>query len=197
MSRIMIAAMIVSLGGGTLLAADQPTTAPSSIAAGRSQNGVDHPLPELRFNGAALSDCIDFLGEASGANIVVDWRALDAAKVSKDTPITLRLNSEITLRRALRLVLRNAGGVGTLTFYVEDGIIQITSEEEADKEMTTRVYPIQDLLFQAPDYTNVPNLDITQNNSQQGGGGAGGGGGGGGGQSLFGSGTAVTPVRRT
>jgi hypothetical protein len=59
---------------------------------------------------------------------------------------------------------------------VDQGVIQITSTEAADKEMITRIYGIQDLLFEAPDYNNAPSLDITNTQGQQGGRGGGGGG---------------------
>ncbi len=159
--------------------ADSPNTV--------TRRSLDRPLPELRLNASSLSDVIDFIGDTTGANIVVDWKALDAAKVAKDTPITLRLSSSVPLRKALDLILQQAGGAGVLTYYVDEGVIQITSKEQADKELITRLYGIQDLLFEAPDYTNAPSLDITNqgNGGGGGGGGRGGGGGGGGNQNLF------------
>ena len=178
MSRMKTAIIALALATASVLA-DPPTTAPTIPAARAAE--TSHTLSELRFNGTALSDCIDYLSDASGASIVVNWRALDAAKVAKDTPITLRLNSVVSLRTALKLVLQDAGGVSPLTYYVDDGIIQITTQDEEDKQLITRTYPIQDLLFQPQDYTSAPNLDITQNSNQ-----GSGSGGGGGGQSLFG-----------
>ncbi len=193
MSRIVSPAVKAAAGAALALGflnsavADPitPTTQPSTMRPSvLAKRALDRPLPELRFNAAGLSDCIDFLSDATGANIDVDWRALDAAKVEKDTPITLRMNSAISLRKALKMILQDAGGVGTLTFYVDEGVIQVTSQEQEDKELVTRLYPIQDLLFQAPDYTNAPSLDLTNNNSGTAGGG-GGGGGGGSGSNLF------------
>jgi type II secretory pathway component GspD/PulD (secretin) len=157
------------------------TAAQAAAAANLQKHALERPLPELRLNGSSLSDVIDFLADSTGANFSVDWKALEAARVSKDTPVTLRL-SAVPLRKALQLILQQAGGAGVLTYYVDEGVIQVTSMEQADKEMVTRMYGIQDLLFEAQDHTNAPSLDITQaSQGQQGGRG----GGGSSGQSIF------------
>jgi hypothetical protein len=158
------------LGGGST----KLTPKQNAAASGEQKHALERPLPELRLSGSALSDVIDFLADTTGANFAVDWKALDAAKVAKDTPITLRLNS-VSLRKALQLILNQAGGAGVLTYYVDEGVIQITSTEQADKEMITRLYGIQDLLFEAQDYTNAPQLDLTSSNTSGGGRGGGGG----------------------
>jgi type II secretory pathway component GspD/PulD (secretin) len=179
----MLALPAIAMADATAIPATQPAAA-SPLASSLTPNqALTHGLPELRFSSASLSDVLDFLAQASGINFSVDWRALDSAKVDKDTPITLQLGPSVTLRKALNLVLQQAGGVGTVTFYVDQGVLQITTQEEEDKQQITRTYPIGDLLFTPTDYTNAPSLDLSNNNSQSAGGG--GGGGGGGGQSAF------------
>jgi hypothetical protein len=123
--------------------------------------------------------------------MAVDWKALDAAHVAKDAPVTLRMSGQVPLHKVLSMVLNQAAGNGICTFYVSDGVIEVTSQEASDKVLYSEVYPIQDLLFQPTDYTNAPSLSL-QNASQgqsggggSGGSGGGGGGGGGSGQSLF------------
>ena len=76
----------------------------------------------------------------------------------------------------LKLTLQQAGGAGVLTSYVDGGILNITTQVAEDKLLITRVYPIQDLLFQPTDYTGAPDLSITNVQSQSAGGGGGGGG---------------------
>lgn len=150
------------------------------------KHALDRPMPELKFNATPLSDVIDFLADTTNANFSVDWKALDAAHIAKDAPITLRLSGKVPLHKVLDLVLKQAAGDATLTYHVDAGVIEITSQEADDKVMVSRVYPIQDLLFQPIDFNNAPDLSL-QNASQgqSGGGGGGGGGSQGGGQSLF------------
>ena len=143
----------------------------------------------IAFSATPLADCISYLSDISGINIVVDWKSLEAASIARDTPITLHLASNVTLGKVLKLTLQQAAGAGVLTSYVDGGILNITTQVAEDKLLITRVYPIQDLLFQPTDYTGAPDLSITNVQSQS----AGGGGGGGASQSnLFSGGTSNT-----
>ncbi len=95
-TAIVAAVMAVSMGmpfSVAMLSAQ--TSPPPSNKASSDQllkRALDRPLPEIRFSGSSLSDCIDFLSDATSVNIVVDWKALEAVKVTKDTPVTLRLS---------------------------------------------------------------------------------------------------------
>jgi general secretion pathway protein D len=152
------------------------------------KHALDRPMPELKFNATPLSDVIDFLADTTNANFSVDWKALDAAHVAKDAPVTLRLSGKVPLHKVLDLILKQAAGDAVLTYHVDSGVIEITTQEADDKVMISRVYPIQDLLFQPTDFTNAPDLSLqnaSQGQSAGGGGGGSGGGGQGGGQSLF------------
>ncbi len=172
---------------GLALPARSASASPSSAAMNRS-------LPELKFDGVGLSDCVDFLRDVSGSNITVNWKALAEANVQKDAPITVRLYS-VPLRKALSVILDEAAGGEALTYYVEDNVIEITTKAVADKIMFVRVYPIEDLILDVPDFADAPNFDLTSTSSSGGGGGKSGSGGGGGnsGGSLFGSGTSSAP----
>jgi hypothetical protein len=180
MNRRLIAAAVLSVamaGGVAWADTDGPTAAQNARANVGPQRALNRPLPDVRFNASPLSDVIDFLADASGANFSVDWKALDAAHVAKDAPITLRMAGSVTLRKVLNLVLKQAANDAPLTYYVDDGVIEVTSQEAEDKVLICKTYPIQDLLFQAPDYNNAPSLDISSAGQGQSAGGGGGGGG--------------------
>ena len=178
MRRVALA--LVALAG--LLACLVP--AHSISAAGPTRASMSRRLPPVNFTGIALGDAIDFIRDVSGQNINVNWKALAEANVTPDTPINVRLR-DVSLRKVLSTVLTEAGGGDTLTFYVEDNVIEITTKAIADQKVYTKVYPIADLLVDVPDFTDAPNFSLQQNTSS-GGSGGGGGGGGGGGQGLFG-----------
>jgi hypothetical protein len=190
LSKALLSAAILSTIITTaplIFADDQPSAAKATAHENNtSRRALDRPLPEVKFNATPLSDVIDFLADASSSNISVDWKALDAAHIAKDTPVTLKMNGQLPLRKVLTLVLQQAAGSGVLTFFVDQGVIEITSQEASDKVLYSRVYPIQDLLFQPTDYNNAPSLSLQNaGQGQSGGGGGGGGGGGSSGQSLF------------
>jgi len=144
---------------------------------------LNTPLPESKFTGVGLGDAIDFIRDVSGANIVVNSKALAEVNVTPDTPVNLRLYN-VTVRKVLTTLLQQAGGGDQLTFVASDGVIEITTQQIADARPITKVYPIDALLVEVPDFTDAPNFDLTSNGSGGGGGGGGGsrGGGGGGGR---------------
>src|SRR5439155_14092756 len=109
-----------------------------------------------------------FLRDVSGANIHVDWKTLEAAGVTKDTQINLRLKG-VTLARVLDLVLKEAGGGTLLTYFPDRGVIEVTTQEVADKQTYTRVYDISDLILEIVDAKAAPDFNITSNTSGGGG----------------------------
>jgi uncharacterized membrane protein YgcG len=168
---------------------------PVSGALGASANGMarrqlNTALPEVKLEGVAFSDALDFLRDISGINMTVNWKALETAGVSKEAPVTLRLRA-ISLRKALQMVLSEAGGGDTLAYDIDEGVVEITTKEQADSRMITKVYPIEDLIMDIPDFTDAPEFDLNaiSNQQSQNGGGAGGGVGGGGGYSGGGGGS--------
>jgi len=173
--RGLFVLLILLLSGDRALKAADPT----------AHRALERTLPSLNFAGVALNDAIDFLRDVSGANIHVDWRALETAGVGKDTVVNVRLRS-VSMRKVLSLLLNEAGGGSLLTYYASEGVIEITTREVADRQMFTRVYPIQDLIMDVPDFVG-PDFNIAQANT-----GGGRGGGGGGGQSIFGGSGAST-----
>jgi general secretion pathway protein D len=151
------------------------------------QAQLDRHLPDLKFNANSLSDVLDFLRDATGTNIYVDWPALERASIARDAPVTARLH-DIKFSKALELIFKSVNGEDEdhqLGYSLDEGVITITTKKELSKNTITRRYDINDLLFVAPDYTNAPNLSLQNAGQGQTGGGGGGGGGGGQGQSLF------------
>jgi uncharacterized membrane protein YgcG len=140
----------------------------------------------ISLKNVALADAIDHIRDLTQANIWVNWRALEAAGISRDTPVNINLR-DVTLRKILSMVLSEAGGASALTFQVNDNVIEVTTQELADKEMVTRIYPIDDLIMEIPNFDNAPDFNL-QNTNQGGQGGQGGGGGGGGGGLFMGGG---------
>jgi hypothetical protein len=204
MRRIAAFVVAVLLVVSLSTASAQSTTRPAALGAGASQpkktdaakveSGRTIPLkqtdakralmtrlPETRLDDVRLDDAIDFLRDASGANIHVNWRALETVNITRETPVTVRM-SPMPLRNLLKYVLTEADGQNLATFYPDDGVIEVTTRELADRRMITKVYPVEDLLLTIPDFTDPPNFQIQQQRA------SGGGGGGGGGQSLLGSG---------
>jgi hypothetical protein len=93
------------------------------------------------FTDATLADVVEFIRDFSGVNLVLDRPALQEEGISPDTPVSMRL-SGVSLKSALRLVL----GQLNLTYIVQNEVLLVTSQVEAQSIVVTRVYPVADLV---------------------------------------------------
>jgi tetratricopeptide (TPR) repeat protein len=132
------------------------------------------------FKETPLSDVVRFVRDLTGVNVVLDAVALDAAGVDPEEPVTLAL-TDVPLKSALKLIL----GPLDLSYLVRDDVLFLTSREEAESLLETKVYYVADLVIPIQDFNGGGaglNGQVGGGN-QQGGQGQGlpGGGGGGGG----------------
>jgi uncharacterized membrane protein YgcG len=163
---------------------------PAIIARGESaaRLALDRDTPAVKLDGVAFKDALDFVQDLSGANLHVNWAALQSAGVTKDSVIDVHLRG-VPLRKILNVILSEAAaGNAVLTYYVDENVIEITTLELADKVLITRVYPVDDLLMDVPDFTDAPTVDLSQTGSTGTTAGVGGGGGGSSSSSIFGGG---------
>lgn len=160
----LAAVMIVAAGLFVCLAT--PT-----VAVAQTRGTLGRVLPEMKLTGVTFGDALDFIRDVSGVNLHVNWKALEAENVTADTPVNIHLRS-VTLRKVLNLLLSEASGTDALTYYVDQGVVEITTREMADKKVYTKIYPIQDLTMDVPDFQG-PNMSLqsASDQAQQGGGG--------------------------
>ena len=116
---------------------------------------LDRRLPEIRFDQVAFGDVVDFLRDVTGANLFVNWRALEAAGVERTAPVTARLR-DVRFSKALSTILNDVGG-GTvaLAYTVDEGVITISTAEDLNKNVDIQVYDIRDLLVIPPDIDKI------------------------------------------
>jgi bla regulator protein BlaR1 len=111
-------------------------------------------LPELNVDGVTFSDVIDFLRDVTGANIAVNWKALEAAGIDGKSSIAVRLR-DVSLEQALRQLLKQAGGGSVaLAFSTDGGVIVISTDEDVAPRV--RAYDVVDLATSA---TTQPALE--------------------------------------
>jgi hypothetical protein len=139
-------------------------------------------LPSLNLTNVSFGDAIDFLRDLTGLNYNVHWKELELVHITRDTPVNMRLR-QVSTRKALDLILAEAGAAVPLTYYLDDGVIEITTREAADTRMITRVYDVGDLIVEIPDFEGR-SFSLSESNAS-GGGGRGSGGGSGGGGGIF------------
>ncbi len=150
---------------------------------------LEQRLPEAKLTNVALSDALQFLRDVSGANINVDWKALEAINVGKDTMVNLNLR-DVRVAKVLSLVLTEAAPGNLLTYYIDGNVIEVTTREISDKQLIVVVYYVADLINGSQPFNTSGGLQLQGGGQITGGGGSGGGGGGGGGggsSSIFGN----------
>ena len=110
---------------------------------------------EFSFSETPLADVVDYLKKKHQIEIQIDRKALNDVGIdSSTTPIT-RNTKGVSLRSALRLLLRDLD----LTYVIEDEVLLITTPEEAETRLTTKIYAVGDLpaLFGPPQgYSSLP-----------------------------------------
>ncbi|NQU20353.1 MAG: VWA domain-containing protein, partial [Candidatus Nealsonbacteria bacterium] len=107
----------------------------------RIAEALDSPT-QLEFIETPMQDVVDYLKDYHDIEIQIDRASLDDVGIGSDTPITKNLKG-ISLRSALRLTLRELD----LTYMIRDEVLLITTPEEAESQLTTKVYPVADLVL--------------------------------------------------
>ena len=97
-------------------------------------------LVDWDFVEIPLGDLCEDIERKYGIAVQPDRRALEANGCGTDTPVSVSVRG-ITLHSALSLVLR----AHNLTWMIRDEVLVITTQEEAESELLTRVYPVRDL----------------------------------------------------
>lgn len=108
----------------------------------------------LKYENTPLSEVMHGMSELAGINIHLDPRGLSQEGVNSDTPVTINLSKEISLKSALNLILEPLH----LSYVVKDEVLKITSEQLRDGELYQHVYNVADLVIPIPNF--VPNNSI-------------------------------------
>lgn len=158
------ATALPALVGMVLVSATTATAAAQSYSV-NTKNAIRYILPHTRMNNAPFQDAIQYLRDTTGANIFVNWAALQAAGVMKTSPIDLDLRY-VSAQELVKLMLAQVSPQTPLISYVHDNVLTITTVAQANQRRVTRVYDIQDLIMTIPNFTNFPQFNLqsaTQN----------------------------------
>jgi len=102
----------------------------------------------LRFQEMPLSQVVEELGKLAQVNMYLDARGLAEEAVNTDTPVTIELSQEISLKSALNLILEPLH----LSYVIKDEVLRITSENLRDGEIYPVTYNVADLVTPIPNF---------------------------------------------
>jgi hypothetical protein len=179
LSRILTASIILATSSALFAASAPPAPVPTDIPPVNARRALASNISDLNVEAVALSRVIDYLKSVSGANIVVNWKVLEGAGISKDTPVTLQVR-DLSLRKMLRLVLDQVSPNTLLVFNTDANVVEVTTQDEADKVLITKVYVVDDLVMPDNRVIVPPQMnlsDITKGGTTTGGSGSSTGGG--------------------
>ena len=107
----------------------------------RIRRTLDKPT-EVNFIEMTLEDAINYLKDYHSINIWIDKPTLADEGVALDQTVTLQL-SGVSFRSTLKLLLEPY----QLTWVIEDEVMKITTSVRAGERLSTRVYPVADLVI--------------------------------------------------
>ena len=116
----------------------------------RIYKAFEDKIGNFEFEETPLRDVIQVIRDEHRIPVVIDQKALEAANLTPDMPISSKL-SDMSLRSALRNIL----GQVDLTYVVKDEVLKITTREQAEQELEVRVYPVADLVLPIDQGTGV------------------------------------------
>lgn len=119
-------------------------------AASSAIRALSRELDQVKLDAIPLGEVVTLLTDATNANFHVNWKALQAAGVDRTTPVTLHLR-HVTVRKTLSLMLEQLPATAPLSFFNDQGVIELTTLELADLAVVTKVYDVEDLLMVAPE----------------------------------------------
>lgn len=115
-------------------------TRPEDLAVERAFRKALARRASVDWKKTPLRDVVAFIRRRTRANVLPDRLALNDANVHGDTLVSL-VAEDISLRSILQLVLRQLD----LAWTVSDEVVWITTPEQAESRLTTRLYPVGDL----------------------------------------------------
>jgi uncharacterized membrane protein YgcG len=157
--------------------------APRAASKGTILRTIMNTGISVKFDQTKAKDAFAYVRQLLGIDIVVRWSTDPGASdgIDPETPLTFEMNNAqalVVLERMIEMSTTEPATWQLRQSYLEVGTKARLNVRGAQE---TRIYPIRDLLFEAPDFDNAPEFNLNQAVQTGGGGGGGGGSGGGGG----------------
>jgi hypothetical protein len=119
-----------------------PATEPEKIDANaQTQATLEKQRIDVDFVDTPLSQVLDYLADKTKVQFHADTRILIEAGITSDTTITFHLK-DVPAETVLRLMFKDLN----LAYWLEDGVVIVTTQDEVDSHLETRFYRINDLV---------------------------------------------------
>jgi len=129
------------------------TTEPEKLDANAQTQAKLEKLIDVEFIEQPLSKVIANLAADTKVQFFLDTRILNEAGINTDAIVTLSMKN-VPAEMIMRLIFRNLN----LAYWLDNGVVFVSTTEEADANLESRVYRIDDLLSSPPTdkYQEIP-----------------------------------------
>ena len=103
----------------------------------------------FQFSNQPLGQVIEQIGRIAGVNVYLDPQGLADEGATIETPVTIKLDHEISLKSALNLILQPL----RLNYIIKDEVLKITSEALRGGQLYTMTYNVADLVMPIPNFS--------------------------------------------
>jgi tetratricopeptide (TPR) repeat protein len=126
----------------------------------RADASMSKSIPAV-FDNVTLDRALAYISQSTGVAMDTDWKSLEAINVERSTPVSLNLGDQpakIVLEKVLKQVSKDR--FNKADSAINNGIVTIGSADTIRQQTVTVTYPISDMLLFAPDYSEVPKMDL-------------------------------------
>lgn len=113
------------------------------------------------FDNVPLFKALAYISQSTGVPVDTDWRSLEQIGVDQTTTVSMTLGDQparVVLEKVLKQVSRDR--INKADSAINDGIMTVGSVDTIRRQTVTVTYPIADMLLFAPDYSDVPVMDL-------------------------------------
>jgi general secretion pathway protein D len=110
----------------------------------------------LQFHDAPLAEVMNYLARLGQVNLHLDPQGLAEEGVTSNTPVTIDLSQDISLKSALNLILEPLH----LSYVIKDEVLKITSEQLRDGHVYPQTYNVADLVIPIPNFQPSANMGM-------------------------------------
>jgi hypothetical protein len=122
---------------------ETPAPNPEKLDANAQTRAKLENLMPAEFEDTTLFKVLDFVANYINVQFHMDKKVLAEAGITSDTPVTFHLK-DVPAEMVLRLILSD---IGDCTYYLDNGVIIVTTKDEANSRLETQVYRIDDLIY--------------------------------------------------
>lgn len=109
---------------------------------------------QVAFVESDLESVLEWVSRYTGTTVLIRWNALEAAGISRDTPISLKARN-LRMSQILWLIMNEIDAGEKLAYRASGSLLVFSTHADLNREVVTKVYDVRDLLVRVPYWANM------------------------------------------